>query len=210
MTAVRQISKHKQKMMTKLKHILLAASVLAAATACNDTANDKANNGDADTSTATANTVDTTNRAGAALAEKDAQFLMDVAASNMAEIKMSQLAQQKGNAQDVKDIGKMLETDHSAVLSEVRNFASNRSVNLPAEEKPEAKDHYNTLDKKTGKEFDKDWCGHMIDMHQKSIAKFESAQTDLADADLKSWVGNTLPKLRTHLDKLKECNNKLK
>jgi putative membrane protein len=197
--------------MKKLKHILLAASVFAMAAACNDTANDKADGtvGSSDTSTSGTAT-DTSNRTGTALAEKDAQFLMDVAASNMAEIKMAQLAQNKGNSQDVKDIAKMLETDHSAVLSEVRSFSSNRSVTLPAEEKADAKDHYNTLNGKTGKEFDKDWCEHMIDGHKKSIAKFESAQTDLNDADLKTWVSNTLPKLRTHLDKLNECNKKLK
>lgn len=197
--------------MTKLKHILLAASVLAMATACNDTANDGANNdGTAGDTATTSNTItDTSNRSGA-VAEKDAQFLMDAAASNMGEIKMSQLAQQKGTNQEVKDIGKMLETDHSAVLGEIRSFSSNKSVTLPAEEKPEAKDMHNALNAKSGKEFDKDWCEHMIDMHQKSIAKFETAQTDLADADLRTWVSNTLPKLRTHLDKLNECNKKLK
>lgn len=194
--------------MKKLRYILLAASVFTMATACNDTANDGTN----DTTDGDTTTVSTTTStpAGSTLAEKDSQFLMDVAASNMAEIKMSQLAQQKGTHQDVKDLGKMLETDHSAVLGEVRSFSSNRSVTLPGEEKPEAMDMHNTLNGKTGKEFDKDWCEHMIDMHQKSIAKFESAQNDLADADLKTWVSNTLPKLRTHLDKLKECNNKLK
>jgi putative membrane protein len=203
-------SKQNLVIMKKLKHILLAASVLAMVTACNDTANDASNNdgsvgGSGDTATTSG-----TNTQGGALAEKDAQFLVDVAASNMAEIKMSQLAQQKGNNQEVKDLGKMLETDHSAVLGEVRSFASNRSVTLPAEEKSEAKDMHNTLNAKSGKEFDKDWCEHMIDMHQKGIAKFESAQNDLVDADLKSWAANTLPKLRTHLDKLNECNKKLK
>lgn len=195
--------------MKKIKHILLAASVLAMTAACNDSAkvNDETSS---DTAVSTTTATDTSNRAGSALAEKDAQFLSDVAASNMAEIKMAQLAQQKGNSQDVKDIAKMLETDHSAVLAEVRSFASNRSATLPAEEKAEQKDMYNEVDKKTGKEFDKDWCEHMIDGHKKSIAKFENAQTDLNDADLKTWVSNTLPKLRTHLDKLNECNKKLK
>lgn len=198
--------------MKNLKHIVLAASVLAMA-ACNDTANDKANNETTtttDTAASTNTAVDTANRAGAPLAEKDAQFLMDVTAGNMGEIKLAQLAQQKASSQDVKDLAKMLETDHSAVLSEARTFGSNRSVTLPNEEKPEGKDAYNMLNKKTGKEFDKDWCEHMIDMHKKGIAKFENAQNDLADADLKSWVGNTLPKLRTHLDRLTEVKKKLK
>ena len=196
--------------MKKLKYLLLAAGVCTMA-ACNDTANDSSHTtSDTTTTGSNAAATDTANRSGGALAEKDAQFLSDVAASNMAEIKMAQLAQQKGNNQEVKDIAKMLETDHSAVLGEVRDFSSKHSVTLPAEEKPEAKDMYNTLNGKSGKEFDKDWCEHMIDGHQKGIAKFESAQNDLNDADLKTWVSNTLPKLRTHLDKLKACNNKLK
>lgn len=199
--------------MKKLRHILLAASVLAGATACNNSGSDTNAVGSRDTTTSTTTATDTSNRTGTAntaVAEKDAQFLMDVAESNMAEIKMAQQAQQKGNSQDVKDIAKMLETDHSAVLSDLRNFASSRSVTLPAEENQAHKDTYNMLDKKSGKEFDKDWVDHMIDGHKKSIAKFESAQNDLADADLKTWAANTLPKLRTHLDRLQECNKKLK
>ena len=198
--------------MKTLKQLMLVA-LLAGLAACNDSGTaDTAEDGK---SADTAQTARDTNNAnntgtGTALAEKDAQFLSDVAASNMAEIKMGQLAQQKGNSQDVKDLGKMLETDHSAVLGEIRNFSSQHSVTLPGEEKPEAKDMHNTLNGKTGKEFDKDWCGHMIDMHQKGIAKFESMQNDAANADLKTWIANTLPKLRTHLDKLKECQAKLK
>lgn len=191
--------------MKDLKTIVLGAAIIFMA-ACNDASNDTVKDGDAKTDTPNTSTAGTTN----SVAEKDAQFLMDAAASNMAEIKMSQLAQQKGTNQEVKDIAKMLETDHSAVLADVKNFASQKSVTLPAEEKEEAKNDHNTLNGKTGKEFDKDWCEHMIDMHKKSISKFEGAQSDLTDAELKTWTGNTLPKLRTHLAKLQACETKLK
>lgn len=194
--------------MKYLKH-MVAACLAVATIACNDTANDAANN-DGSTGGSEVRNDTATNTGTAAVAEKDAQFVMDVAASNMAEIKMSQLAQQKGMNQEVKDLGKMLETDHSAVLSEITTYAGQKGVTVPAEEKPEAKDAHNMLNGKTGKEFDKEWCGHMIEMHKKSIAKFEGAQNELADADLKTWAGNTLPKLRTHLEELEQCNNKLK
>jgi putative membrane protein len=190
--------------MKYLKH-MVAACLAVATIACNDSANEASNNDGEEMRNDTSTTTGTT-----AVAEKDAQFVMDVAASNMAEIKMAQLAQQKGNNQEVKDLGKMLETDHSAVLSEITNYAGQKGVTVPSEEKPEAKEAHNTLNGKTGKEFDKEWCGHMIEMHKKSISKFEGAQNELADADLKTWAGNTLPKLRTHLEKLEQCNNKLK
>lgn len=191
--------------MKQLRNIILGGLVLAFA-ACNDAATTTSESTTSSSDTTSAGNTTTSN----AVAEKDAQFLSEVAASNMAEIKMSQLAQQKGTNQELKDIAKMLETDHSAVLSDVKNFASQNSVTLPAEEKDDAKSTHNTLNEKTGKEFDKDWCGHMIEMHKKSIGKFESAQNDLTNTGLKSWVGNTLPKLRTHLDKLEQCSNKLK
>ena len=192
--------------MRNVRNILVAVACAVAAGACNDASKTSDNAGTRTDTTTTSNTTVTTGT----VAEKDAQFLMDVAASNMAEIRLGQLAQQKGNAQDIKDIGKMLETDHSAVLSDLKNFASARSVTLPAEEKDQAKSYYNEISAKTGKEFDKDWCEHMIDAHKNGIKKFEDAQTDLSDAEIKTWTTNILPKLRTHLSMLEECKNKLK
>ena len=193
-------------MKKNVRNILVAIACAAVAGACND-ANKTA---DTTTTTDTAKTNVDTSRTTGTVAEKDAQFLNDVAASNMAEIRLAQLAQQKGNAQDMKDIGKMLETDHSAVLNDVKNFASARSVTLPAEEKDEAKSYYNEVSAKTGKEFDKDLCEHLIDAHKKSIKKFEDAQTDLNDAEIKTWASNVLPKLRNHLSMLENAKNKLK
>jgi putative membrane protein len=191
--------------MKNVRNILVAIACAAAAGACN-------NSGTADSATTDSATVrtDTSHTATGTVAEKDAQFLMDVAAANMAEIRLAQLAQQKGNAKEMKDIGKMLETDHSAVLGDLRNFASARSVTLPAEEKPEAKSYYNDVSAKTGKEFDKDMCGHLIEAHKNSIKKFEDAQTDLSDAEIKTWTTNVLPKLRNHLSMLEDAQNKLK
>lgn len=193
--------------MKKIKIISAAIAFAAIIAACNDAGNTTTGSEDT-TANRTGNDTATTNTG--TVAEKDAQFLMDAAASNMAEIKMGQLAQQKGNMQDVKDIGKMLETDHSAALADIRRLASARSVNLPAEENADAKEHHNDLSAKTGRDFDKDWCEHMIDAHEKSIAKFEDAQNNATDGEVKTWAANTLPKLRTHLDRLRECRNKLK
>ena len=193
--------------MKNMKHLknLFVGAFAVAMVACNDNSTTTATDKDSTTEQTNAN-----NNTSTGVAEKDAQFVSDVTASNLAEIKMAQLAQQKGTNQEVKDIAKMLETDHSAVLSDLRNFASSKSITVPTEEKQDAKDMNDKLSKKSGKEFDKDWVEHMIDGHKKSISKFESAQNDLTDAELKTWAGNTLPKLRTHLAKLQQCETNLK
>jgi putative membrane protein len=129
----------------------------------------------------------------------------------MAEVKMAQLAQQKSSNKEVKDLAQMLEKDHSAVLSELRNYGSSHNVTAPNEETQDAKDKYNDMSKKSGREFDKEWCDLMEKNHKSSIDKFEGIANDAnSEADLKSFASKTLPTLRTHLDHVMQCKNKLK
>ena len=163
-------------------------------------------------------TVDTTSAstssetsASKGLNDKDQNFVKDVIAANMAEIKMAQLAQQKASNKDVKDLAQMLEKDHTAVLSELKSYASQHSVTAPDEETQDAKDKYADFQKKSGKDFDKDWCDLMEKNHKGSIDKFEGIANDAdSEAELKSFVNKTLPALRTHLDHVMQCKNKLK
>ena len=143
-------------------------------------------------------------------AEKDAQFVVDVVASNYGEVKLAKLAQQKSSHKELKDVAKTLENDHNAVLSDLKALASNKGITVPTEETGEAKDKLEGLTKAKTSEFDKEWCETLMDSHKTSISKFENAATDLADADLKNFVNTVLPKLRTHHDKLMECHKKLK
>ena len=50
----------------------------------------------------------------------------------------------------------------------------------------------------------------MADKHEKTIEKFEDRAEKTEDADLKIWITQTLPHLRTHLDKVKACEESLK
>ena len=47
---------------------------------------------------------------------------------------------------------------------------------------------HNKLNAKTGKEFDKDWCEHMVDMHQKSIIVMRSILYVLAVILVIGWL----------------------
>jgi putative membrane protein len=50
------------------------------------------------------------------LAGADQTFINDAVQSDLAEVQMGKLAQQKGQSQGVKDFGQMLEQDHSQHL----------------------------------------------------------------------------------------------
>lgn len=187
--------------------VFAACSFLAA---CGDAGN--ADESNSDTTATTKNEAEEKNDSALATkaAEKDAQFVVDVITSNYGEVKLAQLAQQKSSNKEIKDVAKMLETDHTAVLTDLKSLASNKGMTVPTEESGEAKDKFKDLSDDKTSEFDKQWCETLMDNHKTSISKFENAANDVTDPDLKSFVNTVLPKLRIHHDKLMECHKKLK
>jgi putative membrane protein len=188
---------------------VLPFSLLLAVAACNNQNGGTTSN---DTTSATSSTPSSSeSNMNKGLSEKDQNFVKGVIGANMGEIKMAQLAQQKASNKEVKDLAQMLEKDHSAVLSELKSYASQHNVEAPAEEPQDAKDKYNDFTKKSGKEFDKDWCDLMEKKHKESIEKFEAIGNDAdSEADLRTFANKTLPTLRSHLDHVMQCKNKLK
>ena len=142
-------------------------------------------------------------------AEKDAQFVVDQVAGNYAEVKMAQLAQQKSTNTEIKSIAAMLESDHTAVLNDLKSFATKKNISVPAEESQDAKDKIQTLNDTQPAAFDKKWCDELMAKHEKGIKTYEDASTSLEDPELKSWAANLVPKLKMHHEKLEACQKKL-
>jgi len=191
--------------MKTLTAVAVSASVFFSIASCN-------NDSTTDTKTSDSSTVSDKKMDSAStsntLNEKDQAFLSDQVGGNYAEIKYTQLAQQKSKNAEIKDVAKFLETEHTNALNELKDLAAKKNVNVPSEEPQDAKDKYKMLSDKSAKDFDKTWVEELISKHEKSIAKLEGA--DISDPDLKTWVTNILPKLRIHHDKLMQCHNKMK
>jgi putative membrane protein len=60
-------------------------------------------------------------------------------------------------------------------------------------------DSYERLVNLTGKSFDEAYLNHEVVCHTTAVAKFEKANRDLPDGELKQFVQSTLPTLREHL-----------
>ncbi len=134
------------------------------------------------------------------------EFLSDAAEINQKETQLSMLAKDKGMAEEVKNIGKAIETDHIQLLTELQNLAQLKAVTLPA---TSAKDDYVTLSK-AGNKFDKKYCELMAEEYKKSIRLYEKAVGKNSDSVVKNWINQTLPTLRKNLDLVMTCNEKIK
>ena len=141
--------------------------------------------------------------------ENDAEFLVDVAEINQEEINLGKLAQEKGSMTDVKELGRMMEMAHTKAMTDLSALAMQKSISLPETKTEDVNEAYKKMtEKKSGKEFDKEYCDMMVDGHKKAIEKFEKASTNSVDSDIKMMATNMLPDLRKHLEMAEMCQKK--
>ncbi len=141
--------------------------------------------------------------------EKDAQFLVNAAEINLEEIKLGQLAQQKGVSADIKSLGQMMVESHTKALNDLKGLAQSKTISIPDSATKDAMDAYDKLEDEKGADFDRKYCDMMVDGHKDAIDKFEKAAADATDPQIKQWASSMIPDLRKHLDQSLACQTKL-
>ena len=131
--------------------------------------------------------------------EKDADFIVNAVSSNIAEVKIAQLAKNKAASADVKEMATTLEEQHMKILNELRAYADSKGIAIPLDESDRDVKEMNKLAEESGEKFDEQWCDAMEDRHEKTIKKFESRRDKTEDPALRDWIVATLPGLKQHL-----------
>src|SRR6185436_9762588 len=142
--------------------------------------------------------------------ENDAQFMVDAAEINLMEIKLGNLAAEKGTTAEVKEMGKMMADAHSKSLDDLKGLAAKKTVSIPTGLSDEEENTYKKFTEKSRKDFDKDYCDMMVDGHKDAISRFEKAADKTTDTDIKNFANATLPALRKHLDHAITCQDNCK
>jgi putative membrane protein len=140
--------------------------------------------------------------------EKDANFLVEAAAINLEEIKLGELAQQKGTMADTKSLGKMMVDEHTTALNDLKALAADKGISIPEVLTEDGQDAYDDLQEETGMDFDKEYCGMMVRGHKRAIRKFENTSSNAEDSDIRNFASSMLPSLRTHLEHSEACKEK--
>ena len=142
--------------------------------------------------------------------KKDAEFLVKAAAINLEEIDLGQLAQQNSQSANVKELGSMMEKQHTDAMNQLKSLAEKKAISIPTTITQNGIDAHDKLSKKMGKDFDKEYCNMMVNGHKDAIAMFDKASSESTDEDIRSWATSMLPALRSHLDHAMSCQEKCK
>ncbi|SCL70835.1 DUF4142 domain-containing protein [Micromonospora chersina] len=141
-------------------------------------------------------------QAAAQPSTQDSQYLQAVHQVNLFEITAGNLAQQKGQNQQVKDLGKMFVTDHTQLDQTVQSTAQQLNVQLPSDPTADQQKVLDRLNNLSGAEFDKAWVTAQLAGHVQAI---QATQTEISQGSEQSVVQiaqDALPVLQAHYDAL--------
>ena len=132
----------------------------------------------------------------------DQGFILAAAQGGMTEVKLGELAAQKGTRDDVKAFGQMMVKDHTAINDDLKALAAQKGVTLP--DSLDAK-HQGMVDKMaalTGAEFDDAYITGMIKDHKMDAKDFKAESAKTKDAEIKSFVDKSIPVVTEHLKRI--------
>jgi putative membrane protein len=147
--------------------------------------------------------------AAAALAPADSMFVRKAAEGGMAEVKLGQLAKEKGSNQAVRNFGDRMVRDHSKANDQLRNVASKKGVSLRDSLNATDKALYDRLSKLSGDAFDKAYMRAMITDHEEDVSEFRQESQTAKDPDVRQFASQTLPTLVEHLRSAKDTGSQV-
>jgi len=126
------------------------------------------------------------------------QFLTEAAQGSQAEIKMGQLAQQKGTTTQVKELGARLVNDHTKLYDQIKQVASSQNITVP--EKPSAaqEKQISRLESLSGEKFDRAFLLDQERDHRRTMNLFQRETTN-PNPQVADLAKNAIPTLRTHM-----------
>lgn len=134
----------------------------------------------------------------------DAQFAKKAAQGDMTEVKLGQLAQDKGTADSVKKFGQRMVEDHSEAGNELKRAAGQENIALPNAISAKDRAVYDSLSKLSGAAFDRAYARDMVRDHEEDIAEFNKEASSGQNPTIKDFASQTLPTLEDHLKQAKE------
>jgi len=137
----------------------------------------------------------------------DENFAKKAAEGGMAEVKLGQLAEERGSNPAVKNFGRRMVQDHSKANNELKDVTSKENVPLPNEMDKSDQATYDRLSKLSGDAFDRAYARDMVKDHSKDVSKFQKEAKSGKDESIKNFAAQTLPTLQNHLDQARQMEH---
>ena len=123
-----------------------------------------------------------------AATDDDKKFLATAAQSDVNEIKLSELAEQKATNPAVKAFAQKMVTEHTKMSASMKPFAESWGLTAPTDLDDSHKEDYSKLNGLSGADFDKEYIAMMVSDHAKALDLFTDEAKDTKDMKFRAAV----------------------
>jgi putative membrane protein len=132
------------------------------------------------------------------------EFVSNASQSDMYEIQAGQIAEQKGQSKGVKDFGKMMVADHTAMSKEMAPAVTAANQKPSPDLDQRRKGLLDNLKGAPADRFDKEYLDQQEAAHKEALTLMQGYADHGSDAGLKAAAAKAIPKVQAHLDKVHE------
>jgi putative membrane protein len=138
----------------------------------------------------------------------DGNIIHYVIVGDSMEVEIARLAETRAASAEVRELARMLATDHSAYLAE--DLEMNKDEDLGRMPNPNDNTFnrltnvWNELRGLSGSAFDRAFLRHIAMKHQSSIAAYRTLEPSARDDDLEKLLEDRIPLLERHLNRSRE------
>jgi putative membrane protein len=123
-----------------------------------------------------------------AVTDDDKKFLAKAAQSDVNEIKLSELAEQKATNPAVKAFAHKMVVEHTKMSASMKPFADSWGITPPTNMDDDHQKEYDKLNGLSGADFDKEYIDQMVTDHTHALDAFTSEAKDTKDAKFRAAV----------------------
>jgi len=141
--------------------------------------------------------------------DDDKKFLATAAQSDVNEIKLSELAEQKASNPAVKAFATKMVAEHKKMSASMKPFAQSWGLSAPTDLDDDHKSDYAKLDGMSGSDFDKEYMDLMVSDHSKALDLFTDEAKDTKDAKFRTAVVKGKTMVAAHKNMAYDLKKKL-
>jgi putative membrane protein len=134
------------------------------------------------------------------IAPTTADFVKEVAMSDMTEVAAAKIAQERGSAEEKKFAAQML-TDHTKTSTELKGLVrGGEGIEIPSALDSSHQSKVDKLGETKPESFASQYDPMQVSAHKDAVSLFERYAKGGDNPKLKDWAGKTLPTLQHHLE----------
>jgi putative membrane protein len=138
-----------------------------------------------------------------------AAFLQATASADLLEIALGRLAMERATSEAIRDFGRRMVANHTAIQVILAKLAAREGVELPTTLDPAAEARVVAFSELQGVAFDKAYMMLMAERHKEALARFQWQYDHCEDAEVKPFAVQTTPIMGTHARMAEQINSEV-